>query len=62
MIQRNLPETYSHHYRPLADILCRTGEENGVYGGNNLEIIISGQRKRELLLEDIRRARSFILI
>lgn len=62
MIQRNLPETYPHRYRPLADILCRTGEENGVYGGNNLEIIISGQRKRELLLEDIRRARSFIHI
>lgn len=48
--------------RPLAQLLCRMNPDNRVYEGNSLEIITSGGRKRELLLEDIRRAKSFIHI
>ena len=53
-----VPETF----RPLARLLRAAGEGNRVSGGNSFEIITSGLRKRELLLEDIRRARRFIHI
>ncbi len=49
-------------YRPLSELLLDCGEGNKVYAGNSLEIITSGLRKRELLLEDLRRARKFIFI
>ena len=49
-------------FRPLAQLLRRMNPDNRVYEGNSLEIITSGGRKRELLLEDIRRAKSFIHI
>lgn len=62
MIDSYLPNSFPERYRPLARILREAGEGNGVYGGNNLEVITSGLRKRELLLEDIRRAKSFIHI
>ena len=62
MTNRLLPEAFPERYRPLALALREAGEENAVFGGNSLEIITSGTRKRELLLEDIRRAKSFIHI
>ena len=48
--------------QPLARLLLATGAGNKVYAGNAFEIITSGLRKRELLLEDIRQAQSFIHI
>lgn len=62
----NKPETalsaVPKPYQDLARLLSQMGEENQVSEGNSLEIITSGLRKRELLLEDIRQARSFIHI
>ena len=49
-------------YRPLAQLMLECGEGNMVYGGNSLEIITSGLRKRELLLQDLKEARQFIHI
>jgi cardiolipin synthase len=49
-------------YRPLAELLLSCGEGNKVYADNSYEIITSGLRKRELLLEDIRNARKYIHI
>ena len=60
MNKSTLPDQFPERYRPLARLLLQAGEENRVYEGNSLEIITSGLRKRELLLEDIRRAKSFI--
>lgn len=54
------PLAIPEQYRPLARLLMQQGEGNRIYAGNSLEIITSGLRKRELLLEDIRRAKSFI--
>ncbi len=48
--------------RPLVRLLRACGDGNRLYEGNALEIITSGLRKRELLLEDIRRAQKFIHI
>ena len=48
--------------QPLATLLHSVGEGNKVYVDNSFEIITSGLRKRELLIEDIRRARHFIHI
>ena len=47
-------------FRPLAQLLLKCGEGNKVYAGNSFEIITSGLRKRELLLEDIRKANRYI--
>ena len=44
------------HLRPLARLLLSCGEGNKVYDHNSFEIITSGLRKRELLLEEIGRA------
>lgn len=49
-------------FRPLARLMAACGEGNKLYDGNSFEIITSGLRKRELILEDIRRARKFIHI
>ena len=49
-------------FQPLAKMLKKMNVENEVYEGNSFEIITFGKRKRELLLEDIRRAKSFIHI
>ena len=49
-------------YLPLASLLRSCGEGNKVYADNSFEIITSGLRKRELLLEDIRHARKYIHI
>lgn len=49
-------------FRPLARLLRSCGEGNFVHAGNSFEIITSGLRKRELLLEDIRRAQKYIHI
>jgi len=57
-----LPDGFPEPFRPLARLLLRCGEGNKVYGGNSFEIITSGLRKRELLLEDIRRAKHSIHI
>lgn len=48
--------------KPLARLLLTSGEGNKVYAHNSFEIITSGARKRELLLEDIRQARHYIHI
>lgn len=53
-------EKVPEEYKPLAQLLLDCGEGNKVYAGNSFEIITSGLRKRELLLEDIRKARHFI--
>ena len=62
----NKPETFlsavPKPYQDLARLLQQMGEENQISEGNSVEIITSGLRKRELLLEDIRQARSFIHI
>ena len=47
-------------FRPLAQLLLNCGKGNKVYAGNSFEIITSGLRKRELLLEDIRKAKRYI--
>ena len=47
-------------WRPLARLLLACGEGNKVYAHNSFEIITSGARKRELLLEDIRKAQKYI--
>ncbi len=49
-------------YRPLVNLLRSCGEGNKVYADNSYEIITSGLRKRELLLEDIRSAKKYIHI
>ena len=49
-------------FRQLATLMRTVGEGNRVYDGNSFEIITSGLRKRELLLEDIRKAERFIHI
>lgn len=49
-------------FQGVAALLQRLNPGNVVTGGNGVEIITSGARKRELLLEDIRRARHSIHI
>lgn len=53
-------EKVPEEYKPLARLMLSCGEGNKVYAGNSFEIITSGLRKKELLLEDIRKARRFI--
>lgn len=62
MVNPNILSSIPEAFRPLARMLKGMNVENDVYGGNSFEIITSGKRKRELLLEDIRRAKSFIHI
>ena len=57
-----LPDGFPEQYRPLARLLRSCGDGNRVYGGNSFELITSGLRKRELLLEDIRQAKHSIHI
>ena len=54
--------TVPDEYKPLAKFFCTCSNSNIVTSGNNLEIITSGERKRELLLEDLRRAKKYIHI
>ena len=54
--------TVADEYKPLAKLFCTCSNTNIVTSGNNLEIITSGERKRELLLEDLRNARKYIHI
>ena len=49
-------------FRPLARMLRNMGEGNKVYEGTSFEIITSGLRKRELLIQDLRSAQKFIHI
>ena len=56
----SVPPSIPVHYQSLTRLLQEAGEGNRAYEGNSLEIITSGLRKRELLLEDIRRAKSYI--
>lgn len=60
MNERLFPPTLPERFLPLARMLGEAGAENRVYDGNSFEIITSGLRKRELLLEDIRRATRYI--
>ena len=60
MSERPFPSSFPERFLPLARKLAEAGEENRVFEGNSFEIITSGLRKRELLLEDIRRARRYI--
>ena len=54
------PETLPETCRPLCSLLKKVMPGNQLSEGNDYEIITSGARKRELLLEDIRQARHFI--
>ncbi|MBQ3873071.1 MAG: cardiolipin synthase [Bacteroidales bacterium] len=54
--------TVADEYKPLAKLFCTCSNTNIVTSGNNLEIITSGERKRELLLEDLRNAKKYIHI
>lgn len=49
-------------FKPLARLLAACGEGNKVFSGNRFEIITSGLRKRELILEDIKNAKKYIHI
>ncbi|MCR4843989.1 MAG: cardiolipin synthase [Bacteroidales bacterium] len=60
MNAKKLPDNLMERWSSLARCLSRATEENRLTEDNSFEIITSGLRKRELLLEDIRRARSFI--
>ena len=62
LFNRQLVNAVPERFRPLARLLQAAGEGNVVSEGNSFEIITSGLRKRELLLEDIRRARRSIHI
>lgn len=48
--------------KPLSRLILSCGDGNKVYAGNSFEIITTGPRKRELLLEDIRNAKEYIHI
>jgi len=58
---REAEETVQERYRPLARMLS-CDERPTVSGDNSLEIITSGARKAELLMEDISNAREYIHI
>ena len=47
-------------FRDLARLVVACGQGNKVFAGNRFEIITSGLRKRELILEDIRSAQKYI--
>ena len=53
LFPESTPEKVDARFRPLAKLLRACGDGNRVYEGNSMEIITSGLRKRELLLEDI---------
>ena len=55
-------EAVSGPFRSVAVLLQRLNPGNVVSGANGVEIITTGARKRELLLEDLRRARHSIHI
>ena len=55
-------ELVPERLRPLSRLLLTSGEGNKVYAHNSFEIITSGARKRELLLQDIRAAKKYIHI
>ena len=62
MSAEDLINTLEERFRPLARLLCHSGALNRLTPGNSFEIITSGLRKRELILEDLRQARRFIHI
>lgn len=62
LFPESIPEQVEERFRPLARMLRACGDGNRVYEGNSMEIITSGLRKREILLEDIRKAQKFIHI
>ena len=55
-----IPESTDAFLRPLMRLNMASGNGNCLYSGNKLEIIKSGARKKELLVEDIRAARHSI--
>ena len=62
MVNPDILSAIPEAFQPLARMLNGMNVENDVYEGNSFEIITCGSRKRELLLEDIRQAKSFIHI
>ena len=62
MLNPDILSAIPEAFQPLAGMLKDMNVENDVYGGNSFEIITCGRCKRELLLEDIRKAKSFIHI
>lgn len=62
MTPRKPTDPIPEDFIPLARLMRQWEDGNRVYSGNSLEIITSGRHKKELLMEDIRRARSFIHI
>lgn len=55
-----IPEGIYSFFYPLARLNHACWKWNRIYDGNRLEIITSGSRKKELLLEDIRNAQRSI--
>ena len=53
-------EAVEEPFRPLARLLSKVDFGSNLSSGNSFEIITSGQRKHDLLLEDIRSARESI--
>jgi len=53
-------EKIEERFRPLASQIEACGEWNKLYPGNDIEVITTGVRKCELLMEDIKAARKSI--
>ena len=53
-------EGLDESFRPLASLNLACGDGNRFYSGNKLEVIISGARKKELLLQDLKNARQSV--
>lgn len=53
-------EGLDESFRPLASLNLACGGGNRFYSGNKLEVIISGARKKELLLQDLKNARQSV--
>ena len=57
LFPEGIPEIIDAPFRPLARQNLACGSGNRLYEGNKLEVISSGARKKELLLQDIASAR-----
>lgn len=60
LFPEGIPSSIEESFRPLATLNLACGNGNRVYDGNKLEVIYSGARKKDLLMEDIRQARHSI--
>ena len=60
MFPEGIPEGLDKNFRPLVNLNLACGDGNKIYDGNRFEIIKTGSRRKELLVEDIRAARSSV--